>query len=89
MRETLKSYLAKGVALCMLASLSLVACTKHPSQEQLKALEETRQAAAAAETQKAQKCSERDDMQRQLQQKKADLQKVQNEKAAVAGRLNQ
>ncbi len=89
MRETTKSYLVKGIAFCMLSSLSLVACTKHPSKEQLQALEEARKAATSAEAQLEQKRSERDALLQQSQEKKAALQKAQNEKAAVAGRLGQ
>lgn len=88
MREQMKSYLAKGLAICMLASLSLVACTKHPNKEQLQALEEARTAAAAAETQLAQKRAERDALLKQLQEKKAALQKAQAEKAAVSARMS-
>jgi septal ring factor EnvC (AmiA/AmiB activator) len=89
MREKLKSYLVKVVALGMLSALSLVACSKHPNKEQLQALEEARQAATSAEAQAAQKRTERDDLQRQLDQKRAELKKAQDEKAAVAARLNQ
>jgi septal ring factor EnvC (AmiA/AmiB activator) len=87
MREKFKSYLAKGVVLCMLSSLSFVACAKHPSKEQLQALEEAKQAAASAEAELAKKRSERDNLQRQLDQKKAELKKAQDEKVAVAKRL--
>jgi septal ring factor EnvC (AmiA/AmiB activator) len=85
----MKSFIIKGIVLCMLSALALVACSKHPNQEQLQALEEARQAAAAAEAQAAQKRSERDNLQRQLDQKRAELKKAQDEKAAVAARLNQ
>jgi septal ring factor EnvC (AmiA/AmiB activator) len=88
MREKMKSYFAKGMAICMLASLSLVACTKHPSKEQLQALEEARKAAAAAEAQLAEKRAERDALLKQLQDKKAALQKAQAEKAAVSARMS-
>lgn len=88
MREKMKSYVAKGLAICMLASLSLVACTKHPSKEQLQALEEARNAAAAAEAQLAQKRAERDALLKQLQEKKAALQKAQAEKTAVSARMS-
>jgi septal ring factor EnvC (AmiA/AmiB activator) len=87
MRETIKSYLIKGLAFCMLSSLSLVACAKHPNQQQMQALEEARQAATAAEATLAQKRSERDALLRQLEEKKAALKKAQDEKAAVAARL--
>ena len=59
MRERMKSYLIKVIALSMLSALSLVACSKHPNKEQLQALEEARQAAASAEAQLAQKRSDR------------------------------
>lgn len=88
MREKMKSYVAKGLVICMLASLSLVACTKHPSKEQLQALEEARNAAAAAEAQLAQKRAERDALLKQLQEKKATLQKAQAEKTAVSARMS-
>lgn len=84
----MKSYVAKGLAICLLASLSLVACTKHPSKEQLQALEEARNAAAAAEAQLAQKRAERDALLKQLQDKKAALQKAQAEKTAVSARMS-
>lgn len=87
MREKLKSYFIKGVVACMLSSLALVACSKHPSEEQLRALDEAQKAATAAETKLAEKQRERDDLKRQLEQKKAELKKVQNEKTAVAQRL--
>jgi hypothetical protein len=84
----MKSYFAKGLAICMLISLSLVACTKHPNAEQLQALEEARNAAAAAEAQLAQKRAERDALVKQLQDKKAALEKAQAEKAAVTSRMS-
>jgi len=88
MMEKIKSYLAKGLAICMLSSLALVACTKHPSKEQLQALEEARSAATAAEAQLAKKRAERDALLKQLQDKKAALAKAQQEKAAVSSRLS-
>jgi outer membrane PBP1 activator LpoA protein len=90
MAQSLKSKVAKSVALGMLAGmLALTACSKHPSEEQLRALEETKKAALAAEDLLAQKRQERDNLQRQLDAKKAELQKAQSEKTAVSGRLGQ
>jgi septal ring factor EnvC (AmiA/AmiB activator) len=88
MRKSTKSWVEKGMMVCVLAgALSLAACSKHPSEEQLRALEATKKAALAAEDMLAQKRRERDNLQRQLEQKKADLQKAENEKQAVAARL--
>ncbi len=90
MAQSLKSKVAKSVALGMLAgTLTLTACSKHPNEEQLRALDETKKAAVAAEELLAQKRSERDNLQRQLDQKKAEMQKVLNEKTAVSGRQGQ
>ncbi len=90
MRKSLKSYLTKGMLVATLSfSLGMVACTKHPNEKQLQALEEQKKAALAAEELLAQKRKERDDLQRQVEQKKADLAKAQQEKSTVSARLSQ
>ena len=69
------------------ASLALAGCTRHPNEEQLQTLEETKQAALAAE-QQAQQCdSEKASLASQLDQKKRELKDAQDEKAAVQSRL--
>ena len=71
------------------ASLAVTGCTKRPNEEQLLLLEETRQAALAAE-QKAQQCdSEKSSVSDQLSQKKRELQKAKDEMEAVKQRLGQ
>jgi len=90
MRKALKSYLTKGMLVATLSfSLGMVACTKHPNEKQLQALEEQKKAALAAEELLAQKRKERDDLQRQVEQRKADLAKAQQEKSTVSARLSQ
>ncbi|MDZ7265767.1 MAG: hypothetical protein ONB48_00340 [candidate division KSB1 bacterium] len=90
MRNSLKSYLTKGMLVAAVSfSLGMVACTKHPNEKQLQALEEQKKAALAAEDLLAQKRKERDDLQRQVEQKKAELAKAQQEKTTVSARLSQ
>ncbi len=89
MAKSLKSVLAKLLVAGMLATLALSACSKRPNAEQLRALEEARKAALAAEDLLAQKQRERDNLKRQVEQKRAELAKAQAEKAAVAKRLGQ
>lgn len=90
MRKSLKSYLTMGMLVTTLSfSLGMVACTKHPNEKQLQALEEQKKATLAAEELLAQKRKERDDLQRQVEQKKADLAKAQQEKSTVSARLSQ
>ncbi len=90
MRKSLKSYMTKGMLVATLSfSLGMVACSKHPNEKELLALEEQKKAALAAEELLAQKRRERDDLQRQVEQKKADLAKAQQEKNNVSTRLSQ
>jgi len=75
------------VVVFVAASLGLSGCAKHPSPEQLKALDEAKAAALAAEKQKADKEKERDDLMKQLQVKKQELEKVKQEKDKVQENL--
>ncbi|MDQ7051650.1 MAG: hypothetical protein Q9P14_01650 [candidate division KSB1 bacterium] len=76
-----------GLLMGFSASLALVGCTKHPNEEQLQVLEETKQAALSAEQTVEQKRREKADLERQLEQKKRELQKAKDEKEAVKQRL--
>ncbi|KAA3661615.1 MAG: hypothetical protein DWQ10_04155 [Calditrichaeota bacterium] len=68
-------------------SMVLAGCGGGPNAEQLQLLEETKQAALSAE-QKLQQCeSAKASASDQLEQKKRDLQKAQDEMAAVKSRL--
>ncbi len=89
MAKSLKSGLVKLMVAGMLTTMALSACSKHPNAEQMRALDEAQKAALAAEDLLAQKRSERDNLKRQVEQKRAELQKAQAEKAAVAKRLGQ
>jgi chromosome segregation ATPase len=80
--------LSWGLVAGFALSLSIATgCTKHPSEGQLRALEETKQAALSAEQTLEQKKREKSDLERQLEQKKRELQKAKDEKEAVKRRL--
>jgi outer membrane murein-binding lipoprotein Lpp len=69
------------------ASFALTGCTKRPNQEQLQLLEETTQAAMAAEQKSEQCASDKSSVAGQLDNAKGDLQKAQDEREAVKTRL--
>ncbi len=62
-------------------------CTRHPNEEQIKKLEETRAAALSAEQKLEQKRQERQSLEQQLAQKKQELEKVKKQKEEVQKRL--
>ncbi|UCE05886.1 MAG: hypothetical protein JSW07_20220 [bacterium] len=73
---------------CLILSLSIGGCTKHPNEQQLQALEEQRKAALAAEEQLVKKQQERADLERELAEKKQKLEDAKSEKEAVKNRLS-
>ena len=80
---------AKIVMMSALVLAFLVACTSHPNEEQVQALEETKAAALAAEKNCSDKKQERKALEAKLETKKAELAKVQAEKAKVLQKVEQ
>jgi septal ring factor EnvC (AmiA/AmiB activator) len=66
-----------------------IACTSHPNEEQIQALEETKTAALAAEKTLADKKQERKDLEAKLSTKKTELANVKAEKEKVLQKLEQ
>lgn len=79
----------KILVMAILVLAFFVACTSHPDEEQIKALEETKAAALAAEKTLADKKQERKDLESQLAAKKSELAKVKAEKEKVMQKLEQ
>lgn len=75
--------------MAILVLMFLVACSSHPDEEQIQALEETKAAALAAEKTLADKKQERKDLESQLEAKKTELAKVKAEKEKVMQKLEQ
>ncbi|MGQ9559128.1 MAG: hypothetical protein ACUVTG_09900 [Candidatus Oleimicrobiaceae bacterium] len=86
MRNTLRRGWILAMAALLLVTFAL-GCAKHPSKEQLTKLEETKQAALAAEEQLKAKDAEKASLEQQLAAKQQQLERCQAEKNAVAGRL--
>ena len=80
---------AKISIMAILVLTFLIACTSHPNEEQIQALEETKTAALAAEKTLADKKQERKDLEAQLEAKKTELVKVKAEKEKVMQKLEQ
>jgi hypothetical protein len=75
-------------AVCLLLFAFMVAgCSRHPNEKELKALEETKQAALAAETKAADCNKEKASLEQQLVEKNQKVDKMKQEKVAVEKRL--
>lgn len=72
-----------------LSLLSVTACGWKPSEKDIQALEETRAAALAAEKTQEEKKSERMDLEKQVNAKKAELQKLEADKEKVKKHVEQ
>ena len=62
-------------------------CTKHPNEEQIRVMEETRTAALSAEQKLEDMKKQCDDLEKELAQKQEQAQKAKDQKAAVEQRL--
>ncbi len=71
------------VAVFSLSLLTATGCSRHPNKEQIQMMEEARNACLAAEQKLNEVQGNRANLESQLQAKKADLDKAQNEKAHV------
>ncbi|RMH61750.1 MAG: hypothetical protein D6677_11115 [Calditrichaeota bacterium] len=72
------------MGLLLVLGLSLTSCGWKASEEEIQTLEETRAAALDAEKAYQDKKAEADDLQRQVDAKKAELKKAQAEKEKVS-----
>lgn len=77
-----KVFLITALFFCLLFS-----CAKKPNEEQVKALEETKSAALAAEKSLADKQKERSELESQCEAKKKELDQVKLEKETVLQKL--
>jgi peptidoglycan hydrolase CwlO-like protein len=71
------------VAVFSLSLLTATGCSRHPNEEQIRAMEEARNACLAAEQKLNEVQGKRANLESQLQAKKAELDKTQKEKAHV------
>jgi septal ring factor EnvC (AmiA/AmiB activator) len=88
MREMLKTILVVASIAFLLGAFVFSGCTKHPNEEQLNTLEETKKAALTAEEQLAKKQQEKADFEKELAEKKQKLDQTKSEKEAISGKLN-
>lgn len=68
-------------------SFLMIGCTKHPNEKQLASLEETKNAALAAEAKQSTCDNDKRSLQNQLADKKQKLEAMKQEKIAVNNRL--
>jgi hypothetical protein len=87
MRKAIRSLVVVAAMGALFLAFVLTGCSKHPSEEQLTALEESKQAAMAAEEQLVAKKAEKEDLEKQLADKKQQVDDCKAEKEAVSERL--
>ena len=87
MRKTLRLIVVVAAIIGLLGSFLLSGCTKHPNEEQMNTLEETKKAALAAEEELAKKQQEKADLENELTEKNEQLEKAKEEKAAIKSKL--
>ncbi|MEL6820183.1 MAG: hypothetical protein AAFP70_00380 [Calditrichota bacterium] len=75
------------IALAAAALFLTSACSSHPNEEQIRAMEEARSAALSAEQKVADCNSEKSALDNKLSSTQAELQRVKDEKAAMMERL--
>ncbi len=81
--------LTSGCLMLVIAGSFLVStgCTRHPNEEQIRVMEEARAAALAAEKKLDETRQECDQLDKQLQAKKAELEKAKKERELIKSRL--
>jgi len=88
MRKMMRTIIVLVSVACLILSIALTGCTKHPNEEQRQALEEQKKAALAAEDQLAKQQQVKADLERELAEKKQKLEDAKSEKEAVKNRLS-
>jgi|Deesub1362B_J571_1020462.scaffolds.fasta_scaffold05504_5 outer membrane murein-binding lipoprotein Lpp len=75
--------------LFLVGTLVMTGCTRYANEEQLKQLEDTKNAALSAEQKVKDLEAQKANLEKELAAKKAELEKVKQEKATVKERLEQ
>ena len=83
MERLRKAFTSILLVLFAIGTLAVTSCTKHPNEEQIKMLEETKSAALAAEQTLAEKTKERQALEREVKVKEAELEKIKADKEKV------
>ncbi|MFQ5822722.1 MAG: hypothetical protein ACE5JB_01555 [bacterium] len=87
MKKLSKFLLLSVSTLFVLSSFSLIGCTKHPSTEQLQALDEQKNAALSAENTLEERRQEKSKQESELNKKKKELQDTKKELEEVKKRI--
>ena len=88
MRKSTRVIAVLSAVIMLLFVFLMTGCSNRPNEEQLRQLEETRQAAMAGETSQAACAEEKADLENQLAASKQKLEDMQQEKESVSNRLS-
>ena len=75
------------VSLFLIALVAMTGCTRHPNEKQINALEETVQAANAAQAELDETVTKRKNLEQDVKEWEGKLSAAEKEKAAVEARL--
>jgi hypothetical protein len=87
MKKMVRAFVVVMLVASLLLSFFVLGCTRHPNEKQLKALEDTKSAALAAEAKQTTCDRDKRSLQSQLAEKKQKLEAMKQEKITVSNRL--
>ena len=88
MRKSIRVIAVLSVVVMLLFAFMMTGCSRHPNEEQLRQLEESKQAAMSGEDQQAACANEKVELEKQLAESKQKLEKMKQEKESVNDRLS-
>jgi len=87
MRKSLKLWVALSTLVVLIFAFLMTGCSRHPNEQQLQQLEETKQAALAVEESQTACATEKAEVEKQLAESKQKLENMKKEKEDVGNRL--
>jgi len=88
MRKSIRVIAILSAVVMLMVTFVITGCSRHPNEEQLRQLEETKQAALAGEESQAACANEKAELEKQLAESKQKLEKMEQEKESVSNRLS-
>ena len=88
MRKSIKVIAVLSVVVMLLFAFMMSGCSRHPNEEQLRQLEETKQAAMSAEESQSDCAEEKAELEKQMAESKQELENMKQEKESVSNRLS-
>jgi len=88
MRKSIRVIAVLSAVVMLMVAFVITGCSRHPNEEQLRQLEETKQAALAGEESQAACANEKAELEKQLAGSEQKLENMKQEKESVSNRLS-